>query len=93
MSTTIFNLKYPVTVKGQTFSTLTARRPKVRDIKLVTGPKAANDPIGAQNDLLAALCETPVEVFDEMDLEDARQFGEFVESFTSAGSSEKPASA
>jgi hypothetical protein len=76
-----FTLAYPVVFKGQTYLEIPMRRPKIRDLRIVSGPSATLDPIGAQNKFLGALAELPEGVFEELDLEDAEQFTEYADSF------------
>lgn len=76
------NLDHPITSKGQTFSKIDLRRPRVKDLRHLNGPSAYADPISAQNAFLSSVSELPTEVFEEMDLQDYQEFTEFVETFT-----------
>ena len=74
-------LKYPVTVKGQKYTEIGLRRPKVKDLRHISGPKASDDATKAQSAFLSAISEIIPEVFDELDLEDAEQFNKVVAAF------------
>lgn len=77
-----FVLDYPINAKGWSGDKLVARRPKMKDMRLLTGPKAEVDAIQAQNTFLAQICEVPPIVFDEMDTTDYRKFAKYIELFT-----------
>ena len=74
-------LQYPVTVKGQLYNEIGLRRPKVKDLRHVSGPNAGADPISAQNRFLSALSEVPEVVFEELDLDDAEKFTQYADGF------------
>ena len=76
-----FNLKFPVEVQSTKYTTLTLRRPKVKDTRLLI-EKADKDPLGAQLDFMAQLAQVPPQVFEELDLEDMSVIRKWVESFT-----------
>lgn len=79
-NTKTFELKYPFEFKNQKFSTFTARRPKVRDLRKFV--KTSNDDaILAIQEMLADLCETPREVMAEVDMVDFRAMREWFEDF------------
>ena len=76
-----FNLKFPVEVQSTKYTTLTLRRPKVKDTRLLID-KADTDPLGGQLDFMAQLAQVPPQVFEELDLEDMSVIRKWVESFT-----------
>jgi len=77
---TTFDLQFPVSFQGTTYTRITMRRPKVKDTRLLVA-KAENDAIGAQSDFLAQLAQVPPGVFEELDLEDAATINRWVEGF------------
>lgn len=77
----VFTLKFPVTYQNTTFTTLTLRRPKVKDTRFLMA-KADSDPLGAQTDFLGSLAQVPPGLFEELDLEDMAAINAWVDSFT-----------
>ena len=61
-------LQFPVTHQGQEYTSLTMRRPKVRDDKAAR--RGSNDPADQELRLFANLCEVAPEVIDELDMAD-----------------------
>lgn len=63
-----FELEVPVTGRGGVvYTTLNARRPKVKDLRILA-MGSDKDPVGSYNKFLAGLCTVPPEVIDELDL-------------------------
>lgn len=67
MSATV-TLQHPVKVQGQDYTSLTMRRPKVKDEKAAR--RAGKDPADHEVRLIANLCEVVPDVIEELDLAD-----------------------
>ncbi len=65
--TTTVTLKYPVTVDGQEYTSLTMRRPKVKDRRVAAKQKTDED---KEITLISNLCDVPPSVIDELDSAD-----------------------
>lgn len=76
--TTKIDLKHPVTVDGQTYTSLTMRRAKLRDQRLAAKQKSDVD---SEITLFANLCEVPPNVLDELDMVDYAQLQEVYRGF------------
>lgn len=61
-------LQYPVTHEGTEYTSLSMRRPKVRDEKAAR--RVGKDPADQELRLVANLCEVAPDVLDELDLAD-----------------------
>ena len=79
-----FQLEYPIHYAGATYETLTLRRPKIKDLKILAA-LGDKDPIGAQAKLLATLVigNMDPKAIEELDLADSRKINGWVNSFTS----------
>ena len=73
MSQTV-TLEHPFDHQGTTYTSLTMRRPKVRDEKAAR--RVAKDDAEREIRLLANLCEVVPEVIEELDLADYRALQE-----------------
>ena len=62
------NLEYPVTVDGTTYTTLTMRRPKVRDER--DARRDGGGPVDQELRLFGNLCEVAPAVMEELDAAD-----------------------
>lgn len=78
MNTTV-TLQYPVTHQGTEYTSLSMRRPKVRDDKAAR--KLAKDPAEQEIRLFANLCEVAPDVIDELDLADYQALQEAFRGF------------
>ena len=79
---TDFPLKVPLTTKaGDTISSVTLRRMRVKDIKAVERARIDGGDVDAGAMALAAVCDLPIEVVDEMDVEDFTMLSEKLEGF------------
>ena len=78
---TTFTLATPVTVGGTEYTTLEARTPKGKDLRLLVN--ADKDPIGAQSKFLASVCGVPHFVFEDMEVPDLKQFQKWMKDFLS----------
>jgi hypothetical protein len=76
----VFPLKFPVMYQNTRYTTLSFRRPKVKDTRFLQ--EENSDPIGAQNNFFASLANVPPGVFDELDLIDMRAINAWFQSFT-----------
>lgn len=85
-------LKYPVEADGRTISTLTMRRPKVRDERDARRLAGDND---AEHEivLLANLCDVAPETIHELDLQDYRALQQQFMGFIPADDRAPPSSA
>jgi hypothetical protein len=87
MTTTTFNLQYPVVREGQNISVLTGRRAKVRDMQKFMR-NIDVDPIQAMQQVLADLTDQPIHVIGDLDLADyapmQKWFQDFLEPMKSA---------
>lgn len=63
-----FDLAYPITYKGEEFTTLTLRRPKMADVKKLASAKG--DALSASAQAVADLAGKPIALIDELDPED-----------------------
>jgi len=63
-----FPLAYGATYKGEEFTSITLRRPKMSDVKKLS--KAKGDTIEASMETVADLAGKPVGLIDEIDPED-----------------------
>ena len=79
--TTTITLTYPVTVDGTTYDTLTLRRPKVRDQRLVA--RKAKSELDGDVHMFVNLCEVPENVIDAMELTDFMALQEAYSNFLS----------
>lgn len=77
-------LKYPVTLDGETYKTLTMRRPKVADNQWAANQKCSDMDRGIR--LLARLCGVAPEVISELDEFDAIKLQEQLDSFRGGAS-------
>jgi hypothetical protein len=73
-----YQLKYPVTLDGETFTELTLRRPKFRDIARSQKVKGELDQIAT---MLSDLAEVSPKVVNELDAEDFTAIGEIIGNF------------
>jgi hypothetical protein len=80
MSTMEFLLKHPVEHRGNTISTLTGRRPKVRELRVFM-KGVDRDSVGAMNNAIANLMEVDNAIIEELDLEDYGPIKKWFESF------------
>lgn len=80
MSATI-TLEYPVTHQGTEYTSLTMRRPKVRDSRDAQRGGGGNSDHEIR--LFANLCEVPPSVIEEMDMKDYMQIQAAYEGFLS----------
>lgn len=78
MSATI-TLEYPVTHQGTEYTSLTMRRPKVRDEK--ASRRGSTEPVEQELRLFANLCEVAPEVVDELDLGDYKRLQDAFRNF------------
>lgn len=76
--TETITLQYPVEVDGVATDTLTIRRPKVRDIKMMDQHKGE---IEKSIHFIAALCEIPPASVEELDADDFGKLSEKVGGF------------
>lgn len=82
-------LSKPITVGGVTYTDLIFREPTVRDLRLLTGKAAQNDPITANNQLYSQLtdAQVPPQVFDVMPVREMKKitkwFAPFMDEETS----------
>lgn len=79
------NLDYEVTVSGQKFTALDLRRPKGKDLKVLSRPGLSET--DAEYAFFAQLAEVPPGVFDEMDMDDIKKVQDWFKDFLSATSS------
>lgn len=71
MTDNTFKLKVPLARKeGDTISSVTMRRMKVKDMRAIEKARIASNEVDAGAVALAALTDLPIEVIDEMDIED-----------------------
>lgn len=75
-----FTLEHPQTVKSMLYNELNARRPKVKDLR-VLAMGSDKDPVGSYNKFLAGICTVPPEVIDELDLADYNTVRDWVSGF------------
>lgn len=80
-------LAYPVTASGVQISTISMRRPKVRD--LLIARKGGSDEVAQEIRLFANLCDVEPGAIEELDLADYSKAQEAYEGFRKA-SPEKP---
>lgn len=77
VDTTTFELtlKNPIKVGGAEYQVITLREPTVRDLRILTGKQAQNDPITASNQLYSQLTDAqiPAEVFDRMPVREMKK--------------------
>lgn len=79
MSKTTYQLKYPVTLNGETITELNLRRPKARD--LIKSQKAKGGEMEMIATMLADLAEITPRVVNELDAEDFAAVGEVIGNF------------
>jgi hypothetical protein len=72
-------LEYPVAFKSKEYTTLTMRRPKVRD--QLAADKAGVTQAERETALFGNLCDVPPGVIEELDMKDYGQLQERYESF------------
>jgi Phage tail assembly chaperone proteins, E, or 41 or 14 len=72
-------LKYPVEFDAKKYSSLTMRRPKTKDSKIVA--KSGGDEMSKGILLLANLCDVAPGVIEELDEYDAAKLGKQLEAF------------
>lgn len=75
-----YKLKVPLDNGGTQITTITMRRMKVKDIKAIEAAGKTSD-MEAGVAALAAACDLPPEVVDEMDVEDFTAASEMLASF------------
>lgn len=78
---TRIDLTWPVTVDGETVSSLAMRRPKVRDI--LAAERAVKSESEREVRILAALCDVPPAVIEDMDMADYLRLQEVSKGFLS----------
>ena len=71
-------LKHPIKVEGTEIDSLTIRRPKVRDLKVIDQTKGE---VARGIALVATLCDIPEPSVNEMDAEDFQAVSEVVGNF------------
>jgi Phage tail assembly chaperone proteins, E, or 41 or 14 len=76
----VVTLSIPVTHQGTKYTTLSLRRPKLKDSRLLVD--ADKDPIGAQANYFGQLAEVPPGLIEELDTADFKQLQGWVKSFT-----------
>lgn len=81
MSAVSVTLKQPVTVDGQTYSTLSLRRPKVRD--MLVSDKIGGSDAEKEIRIFANLCEMAPAVIEELDLADYQALQKAYQGFLS----------
>lgn len=74
-----FQLQHPVTVNSTEYTELSAREPKVKDLRLFNN--ADKDPIGAMGKFIASICSIPPAVVDELNLVDFNTIQDWVQDF------------
>jgi Phage tail assembly chaperone proteins, E, or 41 or 14 len=74
-------LKFPVTFQGIPYATISLRRPKLKDSRLLVD--AEKDPVGSQARFFGQLAEVPPGVIEELDAADFKELQGWVASFTS----------
>lgn len=84
MSDTVITLLYPVTVDGTAYTTLTMRRPKVRDER--DARRGGSDPVDQELRLFGNLCEVGPNVMEELDAADYERIQEAYFDFFPEGS-------
>ena len=79
-----FTLEVPIFYAGVTYETITLRRPKMKDLRILTA-LGDKDPIGAQAKFLATLVVGNMDpkAIEELDLVDSRKLNGWANSFTS----------
>ena len=82
------DLKYPVTIDGKTYDSVTMRRAKAKDMRVVdefseqlTGKDNGAGAISASIALIATLSDTPLNVVEELDNVDFVRIAEHLGSF------------
>lgn len=80
MSTKEFPLKYPVEYRGNKIDLLTARRPKVRELRVFM-KSVDRDSVGAMNNAIANLMDVDAPIIDELDFEDYGPIKKWFEGF------------
>lgn len=87
----VITLEYPIENNGEQITTLSMRRPKVRDQRLAH--KMKGDDSDKEVQLFANLCEVSTDVIDELDAVDYGQLQEQYKDFLSLKKepSEEPA--
>ncbi len=73
------DLIYPVNVDAVTYTSLTMRRPKTKDSKLVA--KSRGDDMDKGILLLANLCDVAPNVIEELDEFDTKRLGDQLDAF------------
>ena len=76
--TTLIKLKFPVTVDGHEYTSLTMRRCKVKDRRIAAKQKSDED---KEITLIANLCEVAPDVIDELDAVDYAKLQEVLSGF------------
>jgi len=77
----VITLKYPITVNGQEITSLSLRRPKVRD--MLVADKSAASSAEQEMNLFANLCEVDNDTILELDAADYKQLQETYSNFLS----------
>ena len=88
MTGTTITLEYPVTVDGTTYTTLTMRRPKVRDER--DARRGGSGPVDQELRLFGNLCEVAPGVMEELDAADYDRLQDVYFDFFPEGSRRRP---
>ena len=81
MSGTTITLEHPVTVDGSQITTLTMRRPRVRDER--DARRGGGTPVDQELRLFGNLCEVTPATIEELDMADYLRMQKVYESFLS----------
>lgn len=76
----VFELSYPFEYRGTNYTTFTARRPKVRDLRMFI-KALEKDSVAAMESVIANLCEVDNLVIAEIDIEDFAPMKAWFEDF------------
>jgi hypothetical protein len=80
MTAKVFDLKYPFELQGRDVRQLTARRPKVIDVRKFI-KNVDVDSVKAMETLLSDLCSVPPDIIANVDIEDFPPMKNWAEDF------------